>query len=337
MCFSNIKHCFFQPCTPEEIIVIVHFHLKQPILIGTKKVQDVQFFKESCVAAEDINFKGGRHKMNDIDELEQEERERQQKKRLNTRFLNFSKLIEQAADNNKTPVEVDIPQDDLSFSGCASKSVVKIRPTKNCLVAISEFPFFVMEFDEIQAVHFERIIFGIKNFDLALINKDFNNFRRINSIPMEHIDDLKSFFDEIGVIFCEGPATLNWPAVLGEIRNNFEDWLEDGGWNFLAEESEQEEGEGAESEIDGDPSAAYGSEDEEDSESNFGSDDDSESLSDEEDSDSENLTEQGLSWDELDKMAEEEDRKASTRRAAAPVKKPTQQKRPAGKGKSGRY
>jgi nucleosome binding factor SPN SPT16 subunit len=76
VCFSNIKHCFFQPCTPEEIIVIIHFHLKQPILIGNKKVHDVQFFKESCVAAEDINFKGGRHKMNDIDELEQEERER---------------------------------------------------------------------------------------------------------------------------------------------------------------------------------------------------------------------------------------------------------------------
>jgi nucleosome binding factor SPN SPT16 subunit len=48
-----------------------------------------------------------------------------------------------------TPVEVDIPQDDLSFFGCAAKSVVKIRPTKNCLVAISEFPFFVLDFDEI--------------------------------------------------------------------------------------------------------------------------------------------------------------------------------------------
>lgn len=89
--------------------MIIHFHLKQAILIGNKKVNDIQFFKESCVAAEDINFKGGRHKMNDIDELEQEDRERQQKKRLNTRFLNYSKLIEQAAEANKTPVEVDIP------------------------------------------------------------------------------------------------------------------------------------------------------------------------------------------------------------------------------------
>lgn len=153
---------------------------------------------------------------------------------------------------------------------------------------------------------------------------------------MEHIEDLKSFFNEIGVIYCEGPATLNWPAVLGEIRNNFEDWLEDGGWKFLAEESEQEEGEGPESEEDGDPSAEYGSEDEDDSESSFDSDDESESPSDEDDSDSENLTEQGLDWDELDALAEEEDRKANTRRAAAPAKKPAQ-KRPAGKGKSGRY
>jgi len=199
-----------------------------------------------------------------------------------------------------------------------------------------------MEFDEIQAVHFERIIFGIKNFDLALINKDFNTFRRINSIPMEHIEDLKSFFDEIGVVFCEGPATLNWPAVLTEIRNNFEDWLEDGGWNFLnddgSEGEEGEEGEGAEDEMDGDPSAKYGSEDDEDSESSFGSGEDDESMSDEEESDEgDELSEEGLSWDELDKMAEEEDRKANTRRAAAPIKKPIQNKRPQGKGKSGRY
>jgi len=87
VCFSNVKHCFFQPCTPEEIIVVIHFNLKQPILIGNKKVSDVQFFKESGVAAEDINVRGGRHRMNDIDELEQEERERAHKKRLNAKFL----------------------------------------------------------------------------------------------------------------------------------------------------------------------------------------------------------------------------------------------------------
>jgi nucleosome binding factor SPN SPT16 subunit len=34
--FSNIKHLFFQPCD-HELLVIVHLHLKAPIIIGKKK------------------------------------------------------------------------------------------------------------------------------------------------------------------------------------------------------------------------------------------------------------------------------------------------------------
>jgi len=41
ICFSNVKHCFFQPCASDELIVLVHFHLITPILLGTKKVSDV--------------------------------------------------------------------------------------------------------------------------------------------------------------------------------------------------------------------------------------------------------------------------------------------------------
>lgn len=44
---------------------------------------------------------------------------------------------------------MDIPIEEAAFYGCATKSVVKLRPTKNCLVAISEFPFFVMPFEDI--------------------------------------------------------------------------------------------------------------------------------------------------------------------------------------------
>lgn len=59
------------------------------------------------------------------------------------------------------------------FYGCPQKSVVKIKPTQNCLVAISEFPFFVLDTSEIEAVVFERVTFGIKNFDMAIVYKDF--------------------------------------------------------------------------------------------------------------------------------------------------------------------
>lgn len=40
--FSNIKHLFFQPCD-NELIVLVHVHLKSPIMIGKKKVKVSSF------------------------------------------------------------------------------------------------------------------------------------------------------------------------------------------------------------------------------------------------------------------------------------------------------
>jgi nucleosome binding factor SPN SPT16 subunit len=74
--FSNMKHAFFQPCQQDELISILHFTLKVPISLSNKKIADLQFFKESGIAADDIDMKGGRRRMNDLDELELEERER---------------------------------------------------------------------------------------------------------------------------------------------------------------------------------------------------------------------------------------------------------------------
>ena len=34
--FSNVRHLFFQPCD-HELLVILHIHLKAPIMIGKKK------------------------------------------------------------------------------------------------------------------------------------------------------------------------------------------------------------------------------------------------------------------------------------------------------------
>ncbi len=202
-------------------------------MIGTKKVQDVQFFKEAGIAADDLDNKISRRRLNDMDELEQEERERQQKIKLNNKFSSFVKLIEQVSDKGRYKIEFDIPFEDLDFYGCPHKSVVKVRPTKNCLIAISEFPFFVIDIDDIEVVHFERLQFGIKNFDMAIIFKDFTTFKRINSVPVEHIEDIKSYFDEIGIIYSESLVPMNWNNVLAQIREDFEAFLEEGAWKFL--------------------------------------------------------------------------------------------------------
>lgn len=106
------------------------------------------------------------------------------------------------------------------------KQVVKIRPTKECLVALSEFPFFVLDVNDIEVVHFERLYFGMKNFDLAIIMKDFVTCTRINSVPTESAEELRSYFNEIEKIYLESLAPLKWDLILTQIREDFEGWLE---------------------------------------------------------------------------------------------------------------
>ena len=147
------------------------------------------------------------------------------------------KLIEQQSERqpgrNASRVEFDIPIEDLDFYGCPHKSVVKVRPTKECLIAISEFPFFVIDIDDIESIHFERVQFGIKNFDMAIIFKDFITYKRINSIPIEHIENIKAYLDEIEVIYSESVVPMNWTNILQQIREDFESFLEGGAWKFL--------------------------------------------------------------------------------------------------------
>ena len=94
--------------------------------------------------------------------------------------------------------------------------------------------------------YFERLAYGIKNFDIALIQKDLTNFKRINSIPIEHIEDVKNFLDASEIVFAEGVVPLNWNNLLQQIRDDFKSFLDEGGWKFLVDSGE--EGKGGEEE-----------------------------------------------------------------------------------------
>ena len=91
--FTLIKHAFFQPCATDELVAIIHLTLKFPITLSNKKLVDIQFFKESGVTADDIDMRGARRRLNDLDELELEQRERQAKQKLSDRFYKFVQLV----------------------------------------------------------------------------------------------------------------------------------------------------------------------------------------------------------------------------------------------------
>lgn len=94
--FSNIKHLLFQPCD-HELIVVLHIHLKNPILIGKKKAKDVQFFREvSDASFDETGNKKRKKNYHDEDELESEQEERKRRADLNKYFKAFSDKISEA-------------------------------------------------------------------------------------------------------------------------------------------------------------------------------------------------------------------------------------------------
>jgi nucleosome binding factor SPN SPT16 subunit len=87
-------------------------------------------------------------------------------------------------------------------------------PTATALVSLQEPPFFATSMKDIELVHFERVSMAVKNFDFVLVYKDYANFKRISSVPMETLAMIKDWLDETDILFTEGPISLNWVTVL---------------------------------------------------------------------------------------------------------------------------
>eukprot|EP01016_Furgasonia_blochmanni_P014892 TRINITY_DN1794_c0_g1_i3.p1 TRINITY_DN1794_c0_g1~~TRINITY_DN1794_c0_g1_i3.p1 ORF type:complete len:584 (-),score=203.87 TRINITY_DN1794_c0_g1_i3:211-1962(-) len=300
--FSNVKHAFYQPCEG-EMIILLHFHLHHPIMVGKKKTHDVQFYTEAGIQAEDLDFR--RRPQTEMDEYEQEEKERALRKKLNQEFEQFVRAIEQTA---KDQVQFDIPYRELGFYGSPNRSNVLLLPTVNCLVNLTDTPFFILSLDEVEIVHFERVQYGLKNFDLTFVFKDYSRqVVRVNAIPVEYIEQIKNWLDKIDLIFSESRINIHWTNVMNTIKKDPQAFVEDGGWNFLQES--ENEGEERDDSL-GEDDSAFTVEEEEDedaeSESEY-SDDEEEEESDFDGEDDEDVDE-GDDWDEEEDDADDERR-----------------------------
>ena len=84
--------------------MLVHFHPKDFIMIGKKKQKDVQFFTE--VVDSSLSLDGGKRSSYDPDELDEEQREREMRRRLNLAFKEFCQKLEKVAHSTLTLLHV---------------------------------------------------------------------------------------------------------------------------------------------------------------------------------------------------------------------------------------
>lgn len=307
--FGNIKHAFFQPAE-KEMITLLHFHLHNHIMVGNKKTKDVQFYVEVMDVVQTIG--GGKRSAYDPDEIEEEQRERDRKNKISLDFQNFVNRVNDLWSQpqfKSLDLEFDQPLRELGFHGVPHKSSAFIVPTSTCLVELIETPFVVITLNEIEIVNLERVGLGQKNFDMTIVFKDFKrDVMRIDSIPTSSLDGIKEWLDTTDLKYYESRLNLNWRQILKTITDDPEQFIEDGGWEFLnLEASDSDSDNSQESDQGYEPSDVQsdtGSEDEdEDSESLVESEDDEEDDSNEEDEEDE-----GKTWEELEREASNADR-----------------------------
>ncbi|OMJ20537.1 FACT complex subunit spt16 [Smittium culicis] len=301
--FNNVKHMIFQPCK-HELLVILHFHLKNPIMIGKKKVHDIQFYRDASDASfDETGNRKRRYRYGDDDELEAEQEERIRRDKLDREFKAFA---EQLSEESNHVVEMDVPFYEAGFYGVPHRSRALLQPTVDCLVHLVDTPFFVISISDIELAHLERVQFGLKNFDIVFV---FKNYKKppvhVNTIPMEQLDDVKEWLDSVNIAFTEGPVNLNWNQIMKTVNDDPYGFFEDGGWSFLQESTDAEE------ESENEESDFQISEDELEIESSSDESDESEFDSESDSGSAESFSE-GEDWDELEKKAKQYDEKNSS-------------------------
>ncbi|XP_058091980.1 FACT complex subunit SPT16-like [Magnolia sinica] len=307
--YGNIKHAFFQPAE-KEMITLLHFHLHNHIMVGNKKTKDVQFYVEVMDVVQTLG--GGKRSANDPDEIEEEQRERDRKNKINLGFNNFVNRVNDLWGQPQfkgLDLEFDQPLRELGFHGVPHKASAFIVPTSSCLVELIETPFLVITLSEIEIVNLERVGLGQKNFDMTIVFKDFKrDVLRIDSIPSSSLDGIKEWLDTTDLKYYESRLNLNWRPILKTITDDPEKFIEDGGWEFLNMEASDSDSENSEESDQGyEPSdvqsESVSEEEDDESESLVESDEDED-----EDSEDDSEEEKGKTWEELEREASNADR-----------------------------
>lgn len=300
--YNNVRAAFFQPCD-SEMIILLHFHLKNAIMFGKKKHLDVQYFTEVGEITTDL----GKHQhMHDRDDMAAEQAERDLRHKLKSAFRSFADKVEALT---KRELEFDSPFRELGFFGCPFRSTVLLQPTSAALVSLVDWPPFVIMLDELELVHFERVQFHLKSFDIVFVFKDYTKkTAQINSVPMNQLDQVKDWLNSVDIRYTEGVQSLNWMKIMKTILDDPEGFFESGGWSCLNPESGSEDGDDEDEEEDdfvpSDEGSGEDSDDSQSDESEYSEDmsnsGDSEEMGSEEES--------GKDWSELEEEAREADR-----------------------------
>ena len=137
--------------------------------------------------------------------------------------MEFCKKVEKVAKHYDFDLTFDVPYSDLGFHGSCSREMVFIQPSVSCLINLTEMPFFIVDMSEIDHVHFERVTYATKNFDMVLIFKNFDIMpRMITAIELKYLETIQDWLCDVQITYTSGPQSFAWKGVMESAKVKIE-------------------------------------------------------------------------------------------------------------------
>ncbi|KAI3947095.1 hypothetical protein MKW92_000030 [Papaver armeniacum] len=230
--YSNVKHAFFQDkeenkAGDEIISPLLHLHLHNPIKVGTKMKNDIQF-RMMYIS------RGRKRSAHHSCKFED----------LNQVMRNF--LAEVGCIWRQFPyLTWRNVQRVHGFKGEHPLMVPRaFCLTEPCIVDLVAAPFFVLTLKEVEIASLVLVKPEMTAFNMTFVFKDFNlNVLQIYSIPRMKLDSIKESLDIGRVKYYENDDldldVKGWRSMLDEILRDPEKFMMEGGWDnkFNSEET----------------------------------------------------------------------------------------------------
>jgi len=234
--FSEIEYSIYLPCTDDNNVIALHFRLKSPIMLNNKKTEDIQFFVQ--IREEISNLNEPRSKMGKYyDEYHEEEISEQMKKKLRASFITFCKEVE-----DRIPlINFHRPLSDFYIEG-RNNLCMKMLFSDSLMFSIVEWPALIVDVKKVELVYFERDDSSLHTFDIAIIMKDYSKkVLNIQGIIRDKYTKLQNWLSMKEIPYFTGIQVLNWPRIMRTVLEDPHGFAENGNWNFLSNESSDEE------------------------------------------------------------------------------------------------
>ncbi|KAI3867174.1 hypothetical protein MKW92_000068 [Papaver armeniacum] len=218
--FKDIKTSLFR-LGDKRMPPLVHFHLQEPIMMGTEKTKDIQFQLVQC-------FVGQKRSDHDSDKIEKEKQIRVGGQ--NRDLKNFVVKVEDQR-SSVEPYFFEKIEKDYEFYGVLpSKEPASFALTLYSLIVLVETPFVVVPLGDIEIVNLALLRPG--EIDMTVVFQDLKkDVLEINSIPLESLTGI--IHSICHVQYYVNAEKPDWKSILKGRAEFWEMFIENGGWDYF--------------------------------------------------------------------------------------------------------